>query len=48
MEHLQIKTFDNISECNDFLNEIGTRVQEVKTEYNTISGGVIYIVSYWC
>lgn len=52
-EHLQIKIFDNISadnvsECNDFLKEIGTRVQEVKTEYSTILGGVIYIVSYWC
>lgn len=52
-QHLQVKTFDNITgdnttECNNFLQEIGERVKDVKTEYNTILGGVIYIVIYWC
>lgn len=51
-EHLQVKIFDNVTgdnttECNDFLREIGTRVSDLKTEYNTILGGVVYIVIYW-
>jgi hypothetical protein len=52
-EHLQVKIFDNVTgdnttECNDFLKDIGTRVKDIKTEYNTILGGVVYIVTYWC
>jgi hypothetical protein len=52
-EYIQIKIFENVTggndtECNEFLKEIGTRLKDVKTEYNTILGGVIYIVTYWC
>lgn len=39
-------TGDNLSECNDFLKHIGDRVIDIHTHYNTILGGIIYIVIY--
>ena len=52
-EHQQVKKFDNrmddnTDECNKFLKELGTRVVEVKAIYNTILGGMEYVVIYWC
>ena len=49
---LQVATFDNVTEdnakdCNEFLKVIGNKVKDVNTHYNTILGGVIYIVIYF-
>lgn len=49
---MQVKTFDdvttdNATQCNDFLKEIGGKVMTVNTVYNTILGGVVYIVLYF-
>jgi hypothetical protein len=51
--HLQVKVFDEITsdttkECNKFLKEIGSRVKDVTSVYNTIIGGVVHIVTYHC
>ena len=52
-EHMQTKAFteyssDNELALNDFLNEIGTRVVSVTPLWNTIMGGINYVVVYWC
>ena len=52
-EHMQTKAFteyssDNEPALNDFLKEIGTRVVSVTPLWNTIMGGINYIVVYWC
>ena len=52
MKQLQIATFDNImgdnqTECNEFLKTIGNDVFAVTPLYNTILGGVVYIVQYY-
>jgi len=49
---LQVATFDNVTgdnatECNEFLKVIGDKAKDVNTHYNTILGGVIYIVIYF-
>ena len=51
-EHLQVKQFadyssDNEQIVNDFLKEIGNRVVSVTPLYNTILGGIQYVVVYW-
>jgi hypothetical protein len=50
--HLEVKEFssyssDNITYVNDFLKEIGDRVVSVTPLYNTILGGIKYIVVFW-
>jgi len=52
-EHLQIKEFsdctsDNAEKANEFLKEIGTRMVSVIPIYNTINGGIQYVITYWC
>lgn len=49
--YLQIKTFDEVigdneSQCNKFIEELGCRFEQLQTVYNSILGGVIYIVLY--
>ena len=49
--YLQVKEFsdvtsDNTSECNEFMKEIGCRFESVNSFYNTILGGVVYVVLY--
>jgi hypothetical protein len=49
----QVKVFDNVtsdneSDCNSFLKEItDSAVVSVTPLYNTILGGVIYVVVYY-
>lgn len=51
--HLQVKAFDDVTsgdpteKCNEFLKEIEGRVNTVTPLYNTILGGVVYVVTYW-
>ena len=51
--HLQVKAFDNVisgnttEQCNIFLKEMGIKVTSVTPLYNTILGGVVYIVTYF-
>ena len=52
-EHLQVKRFDNVtgdseSQVNQFLKEVGGRVEDIHSHYNTILGGIEYIVIYTC
>lgn len=51
-EHLQVKQFaeyssDNEQTVNKFLKEMGSRVVSVTPLYNTILGGIQYVVVYW-
>lgn len=51
-EFLQIREFINYSSssaegANEFLKEIGSRVVSVNHHYNTILGGIEYVVVYW-
>jgi hypothetical protein len=49
---MKVKTFDNVNgdtlqECNDFLKTIkASLIVSVSALYNTILGGVIYVVVY--
>jgi hypothetical protein len=49
---MKVKTFDNITadtlqECNDFLKTIDSSlIISITPLYNTILGGVIYVVVY--
>ena len=52
-EHLQIIeytdcTTDNAEKANKMLSELGARVVSVTPIYNTINGGVQYVIIYWC
>jgi hypothetical protein len=52
-EHLKVKEFaeyatSNEKDCNDLLLELGNRVHSVTPMYNTILGGIQYVVVYWC
>ncbi len=52
-EHMQVKEFCNPTsdmekELNEFLKSKGTRVVSVNSFYNTILGGINYVVTYWC
>lgn len=40
-------TSDNAAECNEFLEIIGNKVKDVNTHFNTILGGVVYVVIYF-
>lgn len=40
-------TGDNLKDCNDFLGTLGANVLSVNTFYDTILGGVIYVVVYF-
>jgi hypothetical protein len=52
-EHVQVKEFTEFysnqeEEVNKFLEKLGTSVISVTPLYNTISGGIKYVVIYWC
>jgi hypothetical protein len=49
---MQVKVFDNASgdtasDCNKFLDEIKNLAFSVTPFYNTILGGVVFVVTYW-
>ncbi len=51
--YLKVKEFsdystDQVPILNEFLKSIGSRVVSVTPLYNTILGGIQYIVVYWC
>lgn len=51
MVELRVKQFDdfqsnNSQDVNIFLREIGDRVVSVTPMYNTILGGIVYVVVY--
>ncbi len=52
MEKQQIETFDNVigntkTYCNEFLKTIPSeKIVSINSFYNTILGGVIYVVVY--
>lgn len=44
-------TSDTTKQCNDFLeqlNDKGLKVLDITSFYNTILGGIIYVVTYEC
>jgi hypothetical protein len=50
-EYIQIIVFDeimedNLEKCNKFLENTYYKVKEVRTLYNAVLGGIIYIVLY--
>jgi len=44
--YLQVKTFNDENECNEFMKENGARVENVSTFYNPVLGYIEYTVSY--
>lgn len=51
IEYMQVKQFDesmedNEQKINEFLKEIGDRVVSVTPFYNTILGGIQYVVLF--